>query len=349
MSILNIIVIGDIHFKISNISESELFIKKITEIVYEKKPDFIVLLGDILDTFEKIHTSALNIAYEFIDSIRSISKTYIIVGNHDMVNIKQFLDEKNHWMNALKEWKNVLIIDKAIKEVINNHIFVFTPYVFPGVFIDALNTVGDVWLNASCIFAHQEIFNCQMGAYLSIQGDKWKPEYPNLISGHIHLNQKIQENVYYPGASMDDKMKTVISCITFKGENKHYELEEIDLKLPKEKTLYMSINEIEDYKITETQDKIKIVIHGEYNEYKTFKKSAKYKKLVSKNIKISYKPKKIEIKIKNEKLSKIIEKNTNDTSNFFKIINNIIEEENDSYLNEIFNNVFEIENDIIFV
>ena len=51
MSVLNIIVIGDIHFKISNISESELYIKKITEIVNQKKPDFIVLLGDILDTF----------------------------------------------------------------------------------------------------------------------------------------------------------------------------------------------------------------------------------------------------------------------------------------------------------
>ena len=60
----------------------------------------------------------------------------------------------------------------------------------------------------------------------------------------------------------------------------------------------------------------------EFKTYKTFKKSAKYKKLVSKNIKISYKPKKIEIKIKNEKLSKIIEKNSKEIRDFNDLIEN---------------------------
>ena len=45
-------------------------------------------------------------------------------------------------------------------------------------------------------------------------------------------------------------------------------------------------------------------------------------------IKIIYKPKKIETKIKNENLQKIFEKNTNDLTNFKKIINDLIENEN---------------------
>ena len=88
---LNIIVIGDTHFKVNNIPEVELYIKKVIKIVEQKNPDIIVLLGDILDTFEKVNVLPLNKAYEFVDKLRKISKTYILVGNHDMINCIQFL------------------------------------------------------------------------------------------------------------------------------------------------------------------------------------------------------------------------------------------------------------------
>lgn len=350
---INIIVIGDIHFKTSNIIQSELYIEKITKLIENKNPDFVILLGDILDTFEKVHVSPLNKAYELINDIRKFCKVYIIVGNHDMVNIKQFLTT-NHWMNAMKEWNNVIIVDKVIKEIIKNHKFIFSPYIYNGEFINALNTLGDEteWYDASCIFAHQEIFNCKMGAFLSVEGDKWDINYPNLISGHIHENQKLQENVYYPGASMDDSYgntKNIIAYITFNDENKNYDLEEIDLNLPKKKLIYMDIDKVDDFVISdETQDHIKISIHGDYNEFKTFKKSKKYKELRNKDIKIVFKPKKIETKIKNEKLSKIIENNTENTNDFYKIINDIIEEQDDIYLKEIFNDIFNINNNISF-
>ena len=45
------VVIGDQHFKISNIPEVEEYIEKIFIIVKQENPDFIVLLGDILYTF----------------------------------------------------------------------------------------------------------------------------------------------------------------------------------------------------------------------------------------------------------------------------------------------------------
>ena len=40
-----------------------------------------------------------------------ISTTYILVGNHDLINNQQFLST-NHWMNALKDWPNIFIVDK---------------------------------------------------------------------------------------------------------------------------------------------------------------------------------------------------------------------------------------------
>ena len=55
----------------------------------------------------------------------------------------------------------------------------------------------------------------------SVEGDKWSLEYPNVISGHIHSNQTIQKNVYYPGAAMQhafgESHKNVIPCMKFEG------------------------------------------------------------------------------------------------------------------------------------
>ena len=37
--------------------------------------NFVVIAGDILHNHERLHTTSLNKAYEFIDKVRSVSKT----------------------------------------------------------------------------------------------------------------------------------------------------------------------------------------------------------------------------------------------------------------------------------
>ena len=111
---VKIIAIGDQHFKTDNIPEIDIFVEKIENIIIEKKPDFVVLLGDLLHTHEKLHTVPYNKALNFIKIIRKHSLVFVLVGNHDYQNNSQFLTT-NHWLNALKEWDNVLIVDKFIK------------------------------------------------------------------------------------------------------------------------------------------------------------------------------------------------------------------------------------------
>jgi hypothetical protein len=244
-------------------------------------------------------------------------------------------------MNAMKKWPNVVVVDKVIVETIKNEKLIFVPYVEPGRFIEALNTIlpnDEVWDNASCIFAHQEFYGCKMGAIVSEIGDKWNLNYPHIISGHIHSNQKIQKNIYYTGSAMQNAFgeseKNIIAFI--KLENKEYELEEVDLGLPRKKIVYVDVNNIEEYKIPEkSDDKIKVSINGVYEEFKTFKKTKKYKELISKGGKVIFKPKRIENKIKNEDLSKIIEDSKN-SSNFKQIITDIVNSKKDSYLYEVF-------------
>jgi DNA repair exonuclease SbcCD nuclease subunit len=125
---------------------------------------------------------------------------------------------------------------------------------------------------------------------------------PNVISGHIHLNQKPQKNIYYPGSSLSvafgESTKNIVAKLEFDTEEKDYNLEEIELELPKKKIIYINSEDADDIDIPKTEDKIKLSISGEYEEFKTFKKTKKYKELTSNGIKVVFKPKKKEIKTK---------------------------------------------------
>lgn len=316
----------------------------------KKKPDIIIIGGDLLHTHERLHTLPLNKAYEFVDKMRKISKTFVLVGNHDYIQNQQFLTD-NHWMNGMKEWENTVIVDKIHVEKINNCNFIFAPYVPPGRFEEALSSINDdnIWKNADCIFAHQEFFGCKMGAIFSIEGDKWDTDYPEVVSGHIHSKQSPQQNIYYPGSSMQhafgESSKNIIACLTFEGGREKYTLEELDLNLPRKKIVYMDVEKIDEYKLPETKDKIKISVTGLYEEFKALKKTKKYKELVQKGIKIVFKSKIIDN-------SCILEQNLDEKS-FSSILNTIINNEKDTYLYEtydlVINNNKTSNNDIIFL
>lgn len=329
---MNILIVGDIHIKTVNIPDIDILILKLCNIIDDKEPDFIVLLGDILDTFEKINTFELNKAYELIEKISKKCMTYILIGNHDMVNCMQFLTE-NHWANGLKEWNNVKIVDKVYK---HDNEFMFVPYVPNGRFIDALNTSCTEWKDMKCIFAHQEFMGAKMGAIVSEDGDSWDISYPHVISGHLHLNQRPQHNIYYPGSSMQvaygETQENIVAMIYFSEEDNNYRTEEIELGLSKKKIIYTTLDDLEIPE-NKSNDKIKMSISGEYEEFKTFKKSKRYKELVSKGINVVFKPKRKEIKIKNEKIQENINKNSN---NFKEILQYSIKDIDNRYINETY-------------
>jgi len=330
----SVIFIGDPHFQVSNIEEVEIFIKRITDLVLEKKPDIVVIGGDLLHTHERLHTIALNKAYEFVDKMRKITKTYVLVGNHDYIQNQQFLTD-NHWMNAMKDWKNTVIVDNVIIEVINNEKLVFVPYVPPGRFEDALNTRGNEWRNASCIFAHQEFYGCKMGAIISEEGDKWSLDNPYVVSGHIHSRQIPQANIYYSGSAMQhafgESEKNIIACLDI--HNKAYNLDEIDLSLPRKKIVYVDTETIDDFVIPkDTDDKIKVSVSGNYNEFKALKKSKKYKELIKKGVKVVFKPKRLDNVI-TEDINNIDDERVE----FMNILDSIIKKEGNDYLKKVYN------------
>lgn len=329
-----ILFIGDPHFQVNNIPEVELFMERIINLATKKQPDRIVIAGDILHTHERLHTLALNKAYELVDNMRLIAKTYVLVGNHDYISQSQFLTE-NHWMNGMKEWKNTVIVDKVVTEVINEEKFVFVPYVPPGRFEEALNTLNGKWQDASCIFAHQEFSGCKMGAIISIEGDKWSVENPYVVSGHIHSRQIPQENIYYSGSAMQhafgESEKNIIAYFVFRGVE--YEREEIDLKLPRKKIVYMDVEDVDNYEVPKTKDTIKMTVSGNYDEFKALKKTKKYKNLLEQGVKVVFKPKKLNKakKGENKEYSEVDEVESSGTD-FKAILSSIITVQKNPYL-----------------
>ena len=334
----SVLFIGDPHFQVSNVPEIELFMEKIINLATEKKPDIIVIAGDILHTHERLHTIALNKAYELVDNMRQITKTYVLVGNHDYIQNQQFLTD-NHWMNAMKEWKNTVIVDYVLKEIINNETFIFVPYVPPGRFEEALKTIKEPWTDANCIFAHQEFAGCKMGAIISVEGDKWSLDHPLVISGHIHSKQRPQENIYYSGSAMQhafgESEKNIIPYITF--DKNDYDIEEIDLELPRKKIIYMDVDDIDNYNVPVSEDQIKLTLKGDYNDFKALKKTKKYKKLVADGVKVVFKPKKIDQNkkvIENGVEKEVVDEVKSNGTDFNTILYSIINEQKNPYLSQ---------------
>jgi DNA repair exonuclease SbcCD nuclease subunit len=345
---MKVIAIGDPHFRTDNIPEVNQFMDKLENLCKEEKPNFIVVLGDVLHTHERLHTMPLNKAYEFISRLRVISKTFILVGNHDMTSNQNFLNT-NHWMNAMKEWNNVTVVDKIEFYKIKNFLFTFVPYVPPGRFVEALESDKSYdWKESDCIFAHQEFAGCKMGAIVSSEGDKWDENNPYIISGHIHSNQSIGENIYYPGSSMQhafgESDRNIIPLIEFNKGYK-YSLEEIDLGLPRKKIVYTDIEKIDKIDSIirpESEDKVKITMSGVYDDFKAFKKTTKYRELIKKGVKVVFKPKKIENKEMNNKETDNKENNNEsslDCNNFAEILNGIIMKEKNNYLYQVYEQI----------
>lgn len=336
---VKVLAIGDPHFKTDNEKESSLLVERLEKLVMDTSPDLCVILGDVLHTHERLHTTPLNTACDFIDRMRSLVKTYVLVGNHDMISNQQFLT-RNHWMNSLKEWENLTVVDTVESLTMGSHTFFFLPYVPNGRFEEALDTVRG-WKTASCIFAHQEFLGCKMGAIVSTDGDRWPLEYPPVVSGHIHSRQTPQKNVYYPGSAMQhafgESEKNIIALLTFSdcaegvnSDSEMYSLEEIDLALPRKKIVYMDVASAEEFEPPpETENSYKVTVSGNYDEFKSFKRTKKYKNLTQKGVKVVFKPRKVVVESENGSESQ-------DTGTFTDVLSGLINAPKDKYLKKAY-------------
>lgn len=268
------LVIGDPHFKVSNVKETDAMVEAIIRTAMGKHPDIIVVMGDVLDRHEVIHVSPLTRAIKFLAQLKEIAPTYVLIGNHDLKNNRQFLSDE-HPFTALKYWgNNMTVVDTTTTVTIKNQTFTFVPYVPPGRFKEALNYYDQRWLQSTSIFAHQEIRGARMGAIVSTEGDEWLLTDPYLVLGHVHDYDELQPNALYVGTPIQhafgDRHDKTISYFTFNSPIQR-DHERIDLGLPRKQIIRLTCAEVSTY-IPQTNVELKIIISGTSGEIKAIMK-----------------------------------------------------------------------------
>jgi len=268
------LVIGDPHFKVSNILDTDRMTEVIIKIARERQPTFIVVLGDTLDRHESIHVSPLKRATMFLHELSLIRPTYLLIGNHDLKNNQQFLSDE-HPFTAFKYWgPRLTVVDTTTIVSINDNVFTFVPYVPPGRFEEALNhdLNNGNWQHSTAIFGHQEFKGVKMGPIVSTEGDDWPLSYPYVIGGHIHNYDEPQTNIVSVGAPIQhafgDTHDKTISYFMFDKQSINARIHErIDLGLPKKLIIRISAHDVPTY-VPPTNTQLKICISGTAGEIK---------------------------------------------------------------------------------
>lgn len=280
---MKIITVGDPHFRKNNVLESKEMVEKLLITVQKEQPKFVVVLGDVLHRHETINVFPLNRAEEMIIKLSQIAPTFVLIGNHDRPNNSNYLTDE-HPFNALKHWKDTYIVDKVMDLVVEGKKFVFVPYVPPGKFMDALNTIENPLKDTDIIFAHQEFYGAKMGAIVSKAGDPWSLDNPLVVSGHVHDFDNLQPNIIYTGTPMQhsfgDKADKTISMFTVDGDIKH---ERIDLQLRKKITHYVTPEELHTY-IPPDNVSVKLKVRGDEGAIKAAVKLEKVQELKRQNV-----------------------------------------------------------------
>lgn len=270
---VTMLAIGDPHFKVSNVRETDLMVEAIYRKAREYNPDIIIVLGDVLDRHETIHVSPLTRAIKFLGALMQIAPVYVLIGNHDLKNNRQFLSDE-HPFTALKYWGHrMTVVDTTTVTIIKGQKFVFVPYVPPGRFEEALN-VCPGWQDATCIFGHQEFYGCQMGAIISEEGDVWPLTHPYVVTGHIHDYQEPQVNILYTGTPIQhafgDRHDKTISLFTYHSPQVR-DHNRIDLGLPRKHIVKITCAEVSTY-VPQPNCELKIAIRGTSGEIKAIMK-----------------------------------------------------------------------------
>jgi Calcineurin-like phosphoesterase len=330
-----VLFIGDVHIKHRCVEDVLKLIGAIERVAgADDIITRVVIAGDVLDTHEIVDAQLMNRAYELVRAARRVAPVAVLVGNHDYINNQQFLTT-NHWMNGMKEWRDVTIVDEPM--IVDNGAFALTPYVFPGRLVEALDRTPG-WRDALCVFAHQEMRGCKMGAIASTAGDDWRAEWPPIVSGHIHERQQPSANVFYPGAALKhafgaESTTTGISVLSaFSRQTPYFSERRLAIDgVAMKRTIYADIARVVvDRSIIDaaTSSAMRLSLAGSAADIRAFQLSAACDRLRANDVKVVYRA----TATNNAALSR--QRAPRRRGLFYDVLDELVERENDASLRD---------------
>ena len=109
---LKILVLGDVHISdMVSFKKIELLKKQILK----EKADYIVFVGDLIDRVEELdNTSSVTKLNDLLETSTSISKTFVILGNHDYIHRKNRSNHIKEVSSVIGNIKGVTLLDNSV-------------------------------------------------------------------------------------------------------------------------------------------------------------------------------------------------------------------------------------------
>ena len=287
---MRILAIGDPHIRADDLDGARVMCARLVAMAREARPDCIVLLGDTLHTHERVHTLAFRQAVALIRALAELAELFVLIGNHDFINNSQFMTD-NHPFGALREWPSVTVVDRALRVERAGYALVLAPYVPPGRFQEALDTVR--WRDAAVVFAHQEFRGARMtGGFASQEGDPWPDDWPLVVSGHIHGAQWVGRRVVYVGVPRDQEFvagetQRHLALITLRADGARYDT--LPTRLPRKHKICLDLPDAKRFR-PDASAAVKLVVRAPRAELKTFARSAHCRELQKNGVRVSLEP-----------------------------------------------------------
>ena len=221
--------IGDLHYHQKTLEDHKLLAAEIHRSIdvfcaEHGHIDLIVCLGDELDE----HDPPADVRGACVRFLRSLKERcdmlVVLVGNHTRKNNRvsrgpdHTLAELSTSSTGVKMVEDPMIIN--IREVC----FLALPYMDPESFdsiaaecVPALVAGGNIF---DFVVGHQEIRGAQLRpGHESEDGSHWHPNWPPLISGHIH-ERSVFNNVLYTGTPMQHSLSETPDKYVYFGQFK---------------------------------------------------------------------------------------------------------------------------------
>ena len=277
----NFLVVGDPHFASSEsaIRRNKLMSEEIFRVVEENKPEFVVLLGDILDKFSP-GTRTIDRSYQFINHLSTlVDKLYILIGNHDIPN-NQYYPPNLHAFNSYKISKNVVIVDEPTEFSYQDKKFLAVPYYPTGKFYEILHNYD--FSNYDVLFSHQEYLGSFYGGkHKSTKGDEI-PSCKITVNGHIHTHELLENGEHLlinVGSPIQHKFGDSPNNALLSFNLDNLEWERIEINVPKKVDIKVSAEFFDQLDMSQVTRDTKITLLCKVDAVPSIESSEKIKQI----------------------------------------------------------------------
>jgi DNA repair exonuclease SbcCD nuclease subunit len=193
------------------LDEAEKLMHFINDIILERQPDRVEILGDLFHTHSIVRLEVMAFWAGWMDVLVAHENIefYVLRGNHDMANTEEncpsaLMIFKDMW----RKHKNLHIVENPHADPKKEGLFAYVSYYHDqDTFIEVANNCAKE--GAKVLVCHQTFggANYETGIPALDGIDVSKLNYDLIISGHIHTHQDIMKEgkrILYPGTAKWD-------------------------------------------------------------------------------------------------------------------------------------------------